>query len=144
MIGPILLGVLLANAAVVPQTTGQPAGKPAVAGAQVPSDQPWPEGTLRPGQGLTSPVVITEAKPKYTAEAMRARIEGIVEMEVIVLADGTVGPVRVVRSLDKELGLDAQAMRAVKEWTFKPGRKDGQPVNVLVNIEMHFTVRDKR
>ena len=33
---------------------------------------------------------------------------------------------------------------AVKEWTFKPGRKDGQPVNVLVNIEMHFTVRDKR
>ena len=102
------------------------------------------EGTLRPGQGLTSPVVITEAKPKYTAEAMRARIEGIVEMEVIVLADGTVGPVRVVRSLDKELGLDAQAMRAVKEWTFKPGRKDGQPVNVLVNIEMHFTVRDKR
>jgi protein TonB len=88
--------------------------------------------------------VITEAKPRYTEAAMRARIQGIVEMQVVVLADGTVGPVRVVRSLDKELGLDEQAVRAVKEWTFKPGRKDDKPVNVLVNIEMTFKVRDGR
>jgi len=145
MIGPMFLSVLLANAAAVPQATVQPAVTPAVEPAQEPIDQPWPpEGTLRLAPGLTAPILVKEAKPRYTADAMRARIEGIVEMQVVVLADGTVGPVRVVRSLDKELGLDAQAVRAVKEWTFKPGRKDGQPVNVLVNIEMTFKVRDGR
>ena len=145
MIGPILLSVLLANAVAVPQASGQPTVKPVVAPAQDPSDQPWPpEGTLRLAPGLTAPTVITEAKPRYTEAAMRARIQGIVEMQVVVLADGTVGPVRVVRSLDKELGLDEQAVRAVKEWTFKPGRKDDKPVNVLVNIEMTFKVRDGR
>ena len=66
------------------------------------------------GEGVTSPVVVAEAKPNYTAEAMRARIAGIVEMQVVVMADGSVGPVRVVRSLDKELGLDAAAVAAVK------------------------------
>ena len=120
--------------------------KPTVAApTQDPSEKPWPpEGVLRVGEGLTAPAVITEAKPKYTPDAMRAKIEGIVEVEAIILADGSVGPVRVVRSLDKELGLDAAAIAAVKQWTFKPGRKDGEAVAVLVNIELSFTIRDKR
>ena len=146
MIGPILLSVLLANAAAVPQASDQAAAKPATsAPAQDPSEKPWPpEGVFKLGEGLTAPVIVTEAKPKYTAAAMRAKIEGTVEVEAIILKDGSVGPVRVVRSLDKELGLDEAAIAAVKQWEFKPGRKDGEAVAVLVNIELTFKIRDKR
>jgi TonB family protein len=145
----MLVGVLLANAAVVPpvrEAAAQSGAKPAATvAAQDPSQQPWPpEGVLRPGQGLKAPALIHEEKPRYTADAMRLRIEGLVEVEAIILTDGTVGPVRVVRSLDRENGLDAEAVKAVKQWTFRPGEKDGKAVPVLVNIELTFKVRDRR
>jgi TonB family protein len=53
--------------------------------------------------------------------------------------DGTVGDVNVTRSLDTKY-LDAEAVKAVKQWTFKPGMKDGKAVPVLVTIEMAFTL----
>jgi len=46
----------------------------------------------------------------------------------------------VVRSLDPTFGLDAQAVIAARQWIFKPGTKDGQPVAVRVMIEMTFTL----
>ena len=57
---------------------------------------------LRPGAGVTAPVVIKEFKPKYRADAMRAKIQGSVLLQAVVQADGTVGEVRVKRSLDRE------------------------------------------
>ena len=145
MIGLLLLAVLLGNAG-MPEAAPQATGKPApTAPAQDPSDKPWPpEHVLRQGEGVTAPEIIYEAKPGYTAAAMRARVQGSVEVEAVVLADGTVGPVRVVRSLDKEFGLDQKAVDAVKQWRFRPGKKDGEAVAVLVNIELTFKLRDKR
>ena len=75
---------------------------------------------------------------------MKSKIEGIVEMEAVVLTDGTVGEVRVVRSLDKQFGLDDAAVEALKKWRFTPARREGIAVPVLVTVEMTFTLRDKR
>jgi outer membrane biosynthesis protein TonB len=48
----------------------------------------------------------------------------------------------VVRSLDKQFGLDEAAIAALKEWRFKPGRtKDGTAVPVLINVELTFSLR---
>lgn len=95
------------------------------------------------GKGVTSPVLIKEVKPNYTEGAMRRRVQGVVEMDVVVLEDGTVADdVKVSRSLDDEL--DQQAIKAVKQWRFRAGTKDGQAVRVRVNIEMTFTLRDKK
>ena len=91
------------------------------------------------GNGVTSPVLIKEVKPKYTEGAMRRKVEGVVELSVVVKKDGDTGDMHVTRSLDAEL--DVQAMKAVEEWKFRPGKKDGQPVNVRVNIEMTFTLK---
>ena len=72
---------------------------------------------------------------------MRARIQGIVALEAIVLPDGSVGRIRVIRSLDNAFGLDDEAVTAVKQWRFAPGTLAGRPVPVLVNIELAFTLR---
>ena len=62
-------------------------------------------------------------------------------MEAIVLPDGTVCEVRVVRSLDKRYGLDDEAIKALKQWQYTPGKnKDGVSVPALVEVEMTFTV----
>ena len=107
-----------------------------------PQEKPWPPaGVVLPGNGVAAPRLVKDEKPKYTAEAMRAKIAGTVWLEVVVLADGKVGDVRVTQSLDREFGLDDQAIAAVKQWEFKPGTKDGVAVPVAVKIEMTFTLR---
>ena len=98
-------------------------------------------GAFRPGNGVESPQVLYEEKPAYTAGAMRAKVQGIVEVEAVVLPDGSVGQVRVARSLDDRFGLDEKALEAVRRWRFRPGTRQGKPVSVLVNIELTFTLR---
>jgi len=98
-------------------------------------------GAYRPGNGVTSPRLIREVKPNYTADAMRAKIQGIVFLEAVVLENGSVGQVRVIRSLDPTFGLDQEAERTVKKWLFAPGTRLGQPVPVVIEIEMSFTLR---
>jgi TonB family protein len=122
----------------------------AFARQEVPASKPdatsWPiQGVLVPGAaGVTMPALISEVKPQYTAAAMRARIQGTVLLEGVVEPDGSVGPVRVVRSLDAAHGLDDEAIRTVKKWRFVPAMKDGAPVRAVVKIEMAFTLRDNR
>jgi protein TonB len=82
-----------------------------------------------------------EVKAEYTQEAKDAGIQGTVVLDTEVLADGTVGDVKVKQSLDTKYGLDRQAVNAVKQWTFEPGTKDGKPVAVRVDIEMTFTLK---
>ena len=96
---------------------------------------------FNPGNGVTLPVVVAEVKPDYTAEAKAARIQGNVVLDTVVLADGHVGDVQVARSLDTVYGLDQQAINAAKQWTFKPGTKDGKPVAVRVSIQLTFTLK---
>jgi TonB family protein len=98
-------------------------------------------GIYRPGSGVINPRILREVKPQYTAEAMRAKVQGTVLLECVVLADGTVGRIDIVRSLDPTFGLDAEAVRAAKQWRFLPGTRFGEPVNVLVSIELTFTLR---
>jgi TonB family protein len=92
------------------------------------------------GNGVTSPVLLREVKPSYTAAAMRRKAQGTVEVKAVVLADGTVGDVTVTRSLDPDL--DLEAIRVTKQWRFRPGTKNGEPVPVEVSIELTFTLRD--
>jgi TonB family protein len=96
---------------------------------------------LKPGPGVTYPVPMRQVKPDYTDEAKAARIQGAVVVEAVVLAEGTVGDVKVIQSLDTKFGLDQQAVNAAKQWTFKPGTKDGKPVAVVVTIELTFTLK---
>ena len=92
-------------------------------------------------KGVTRPQVVTEVKPAYTPQAMKAKIQGTVWLTAVVLASGDVGDVTVLKSLDAEHGLDDEAVRAARQWKFKAGTKDGKPVPVEVTIEMTFTLK---
>jgi periplasmic protein TonB len=97
-------------------------------------------GVYRLGGGASAPTVLREVRPSYTGEAMRARIQGSVILEAVVQRDGTLRDIRVIRSLDPG-GLDRQAVLAAEQWRFNPGRRDGQPVDVLVTIVLDFRIQ---
>jgi periplasmic protein TonB len=98
-------------------------------------------GAFRPGSGVTLPQLLREVRPAYTADAMRAKVQGTVWLECIVMPDGSVGEVKVARSLDPIFGLDQEAIRAAKMWKFRPGMRQGDPVPVIITIELTFTLR---
>ena len=70
---------------------------------------------------------------------MRARIEGTVAMEVLVDEDGRVPEARVIRSIPL---LDQAALDTVKTWRFTPAQQNGNPVPVLVIVELDFNLRE--
>jgi protein TonB len=98
-------------------------------------------GAYRPGSGISLPTVLREVKPAYTADAMRAKVQGSVWLECIVMPDGSVGDVKVTRSLDPIFGLDQEAIKAAKMWKFRPGMRQNEPVPVIITIELTFTLR---
>src|SRR4051812_46183160 len=96
-------------------------------------------GPYRPGAGITAPAIVREVKPDYTEEGRQRRIEGDVELEIVVKSDGTVGSVRLLHGLGA--GLDERAMDAVRQWRFSPARRYGTPVDVIVEVAMEFKLR---
>jgi len=99
------------------------------------------DGPRQPGGNVTTPTLVRSVDPKYTTGALTAKISGSVELEVIVLANGTVGPVKVIKSLDKVYGLDQEAINAARQWVFLPSTQDGKPVDVVVRFILDFHVR---
>lgn len=91
--------------------------------------------------GVSDPRLVREVKPNYTSDAMRAKIQGIVTMEVVVLADGRVDPARIRITHSLGWGLDEQAVLAVRQWRFSPSLRLGQPVASRVLVELAFTLR---
>jgi periplasmic protein TonB len=99
------------------------------------------DGVYNIGNGVTRPTELYTPKPKYTADAMRAKIQGVVQMSAVVMPDGSVADVQVVRSLDQSFGLDEEAKRTARLWKFRPGTLKGEPVRVRIIIELEFNLR---
>jgi len=96
---------------------------------------------MRVGSGAQPPALLHGLDPKYTTEAMRARIQGVVTLESLIGPDGLVKDVRVVKSLDRATGLDDEALKTARQWRFRPATFLGKPVPFLVLIEMTFNLR---
>jgi TonB family protein len=105
------------------------------------SDGGTGDGVYQPGNGVTMPVALREVKPRYTSDAMRARLQGSVLLECVVRSDGSVGEVRIVRSLDSAFGLDLEAIKAAREWRFRPSVRRGEPVASIIRIQLDFVLR---
>jgi len=96
-------------------------------------------GPFQPGAGIDPPTLVREVKPSYTDEARRQAIEGDVVLEIVVRNDGSVGNVRVRRTLGA--GLEQKAIDAVRQWKFSPAKRHGTPVDVIVDVSVGFKLR---
>jgi protein TonB len=99
------------------------------------------DGPYGIGNGVTGPDLIHRTPPQYSAEAMRAKVQGVAVLSGVVGVDGTLHDIRVVRSLDAAFGLDQEAIACVRQWRFRPGTRQGKPVAVYVTIEVAFNLR---
>lgn len=89
---------------------------------------------------LQNPRLLAETTPQYTGAAQGQQIQGEVWLDAVVRPDGTVGDIRVTKSLDMKYGLDVAAIVAAKQWRFAPGTRDGEPVAVQVGIALDFNL----
>jgi TonB family protein len=93
-------------------------------------------GPYRVGGRVSAPRAVYDPEPEYSEEARKAKYQGVLTLQVVVGADGLPRDVRIARSLG--MGLDEKAVEAVRHWRFEPGRMDGRPVPVVVNVEVNF------
>lgn len=87
---------------------------------------------------VKAPVVLTRVEPVIPDLARKARVGGIVVVEALIDKSGRVADVQVLESLP--FGLDQAALDAVKQWTFRPGTRNGKPVDVLFNLLVNIKV----
>jgi TonB family protein len=95
-------------------------------------------GTADQGKGVTAPKVEHDVQPKYESFAQRDKVQGAVQMRLVVDANGV--PQRIAVSRPLGYGLDASAVEAVKKWRFAAGMKDGNVVATGVLVEQQFSL----
>jgi TonB family protein len=85
---------------------------------------------------ISAPVATSKVDPAYPLELMKQNVSGTVILYAVILADGTVGRVRVLRSVDERL--DRFASDAIAKWQFQPAMKNGNPVAVEATFWIPF------
>jgi protein TonB len=94
------------------------------------------DSPVRVGGNVKAPVVVTRVDPIYTDIARRASIQGVVILEAVIDRNGNVTEARILKGLP--MGLEQSALNAIRQWKFKPGTLNGQPVPVYYNLTINF------
>jgi TonB family protein len=106
-------------------------------------EPPPPSGPLIPGIGdVTNPVRIEESyvEPEYPELARQARLEGHVILQAVILRDGSVSEIQVLRVDRPNLGFEDAAIEAVGQWRYTPATQNGRPVDVYLTINVTFSL----
>jgi TonB family protein len=94
-------------------------------------------GALTPGVGgVTGPIVLFQVEPQYSEEARKAKISGVVVLDIVVDASGHPRDFYVAHGAGA--GLEDKAIEAVRQWRFKPGTKGGKAIPVRARVEVNF------
>lgn len=85
---------------------------------------------------LSAPAATRKVDPAYPLELMRQNVAGTVILYAVIHADGSVGNVRVLSSVDDRL--DQFASQAVSQWRFQPATRNGTAVDVEATFHIPF------
>ena len=88
---------------------------------------------------VTAPSLLMKVDPEYSEEARQAKYSGVVLLSSVVDTNGKAQDIKVTKSLG--MGLDEKAVEAVSKWTFRPGTRNGVPVNVRVQLQINFRLQ---
>jgi protein TonB len=98
-----------------------------------------PEGPIYVGGDVQPPEKVTAPQPQYTEIARKARVQGVVIVQAIINKEGDVTNVKVLKGLS--MGLDDEAVKAIKKWKFKAATLNGKPVDVYYNLTVNFRLQ---
>ena len=98
-----------------------------------------PEGPIMVGGDVKAPSRVYDPRPQYTEIARKARIQGIVIVQATIDKEGNVTDAKVLKGLP--MGLDQEALNAVRKWKFEPATLNGKPVAVYYNLTINFTLQ---
>jgi TonB family protein len=94
---------------------------------------------VRVGGNVQAPERVKYVAPLYPAEAKSSRVTGIVILEALVDATGSVSDARVLKSIPE---LDQAAMDAVRQWRYSPTTLNGVPVPIVLTVTVNFSLSD--
>ncbi len=95
-----------------------------------------PDKAMHPASAIARPVVIHMGEPQYSQQAANAHYSGHVLVYLWVEKNGLPSHVRVVKGVG--MGLDENAVEAVRQYRFKPATQDGKPVTVDLYVDVNF------
>jgi len=96
-------------------------------------------GAIRVGGNVQANNLIKKVTPLYPPEAKAARIQGLVRFTATIGKDGTITNLEVVSGHPL---LVESAQSAVSQWVYKPTLLNGQPVEVITQIDVNFTLSE--
>lgn len=92
---------------------------------------------IRVGGNVQSAKLVRQPKPNYPPLAKQARIQGAVKFQAVIGKDGTIKNLQLVSGHPL---LVQAATDAVKQWVYQPTLLNGEPVEVLTQIDVNFTL----
>lgn len=104
-----------------------------------PPPEPEPEGPIRVGGQIQMPKAIRKVNPVYPEIARKARIEGVVILDIIIDKQGNVRNIKVLRPLG--MGCTEAAIEAVKQWKYEPSTLNGKPIEIQGTITVTFKLQ---
>jgi protein TonB len=99
---------------------------------------PSAKGPFWPGGEVTGPQVLERVRPVYPTAARNVRLEGAVKLRAVILRDGAIGEIEVLEGLG--LGCTQAAIQALRRWRFRPGERNGIPVDAYFELTVDFTM----
>jgi TonB family protein len=91
-----------------------------------------------PEEEISTPEAVVKVDPVYPASMIRDRVEGTVILYAIIRSDGSVASVRILEGFDSRL--DDNARTALEQWRFRPGTRNGVPIDVEAVVRVPFRV----
>jgi TonB family protein len=85
---------------------------------------------------LSGPVPVQKVDPKYPPTLISERVSGEVILYAVIRRDGSVDSIQLVRGIDEQL--DANAINALRQWKFRPGAKQGIPIELEAIVHIPF------
>ena len=96
-------------------------------------------GPMKVGGAVLPPRKTYSPAPPYTEEARQGRIQGVVILEAIIDAKGSVRDVKVLKGLP--MGLTESAVDTAMQWKFEPATLEGEPVAVYFSLTIRFSLQ---
>jgi protein TonB len=96
-----------------------------------------PSDALKVGGVIKTPKKLVNVSPRYPHDALQAKVQGEVVLDVVVDANGVPTDVQVSQSVPM---LDAAAIEAVRQWRYEPTLMNGVAVPVVMTVTLGFTL----